>query len=204
MESGDPNTGDHCERLVQRGKSFGEYLGLSRSEVQDLMWAGYLHDIGKVGIPDAILLKPGRFTPAEFEVMKQHTLIGENICKPLRTMQGVVPVIRHHHERWDGSGYPDRLQGDEISYLAQVFQLIDIYDALVSERPYKMPMAPSAALAIMQKETDQGWRHPQLFEQFKQYVQTVEAAPPPVPTVWFDRYLKQPARCNQPRPQELV
>jgi putative two-component system response regulator len=203
VESRDPNTGDHCERLVQRGKSFGEYLGLSRSEVRDLMWGGYLHDIGKVGIPDAILLKPGRFTPEEFEQMKQHTVIGEGICKPLRTMQGVVPIIRHHHERWDGSGYPDQLAGDAIPYLAQVFQLIDIYDALVSERPYKTPMTSQEALGIMQEEADRGWRNPHLFEQFKAYIDTQEARPKPVNTLWFDRYLKQPSRFNQPQPQEV-
>ncbi|MBE9029094.1 two-component system response regulator [filamentous cyanobacterium LEGE 11480] len=197
VESRDPNTGDHCERLVQRGKSFGEYLGLSRSEVQDLMWGGYLHDIGKVGIADAILLKPGRFTPAEFELMKQHTLIGENICKPLRTMQGVVPIIRHHHERWDGSGYPDQLQGDEIPYLAQIFQLIDIYDALVSERPYKDGMTPEHALEMMQKEVDKGWRNPALFKQFKAYIYAVELKQQPASTVWFDRYLKPPSQVSQ-------
>jgi putative two-component system response regulator len=199
VESRDPNTGDHCERLVQRGKSFGEYLGLARSEVRDLMWAGYLHDIGKVGIADAILLKPGRFTRDEFEVMKQHTLIGENICKPLRTMKGVVPIIRHHHERWDGSGYPDQLQGEAIPFLAQVFQLIDIYDALVSERPYKTPMTPQEALALMQEETDKGWRNPQLFQQFQAYIHTIELKPKPAGTVWFDRYLKPPSRFHQPR-----
>ncbi|MFM2429552.1 MAG: hypothetical protein RLZZ511_765 [Cyanobacteriota bacterium] len=204
VESRDPNTGDHCERLVQRGKSFGEYLGLSRSEVRDLMWGGYLHDIGKVGIPDAILLKPGRFTPEEFEQMKQHTLIGEGICKPLRTMQGVVPIIRHHHERWDGSGYPDQLVGDTIPYLAQVFQLIDIYDALVSERPYKTPMTSQEALGIMQEETDRGWRDPVLFNQFKAYIDTQEGRTKPVSSLWFDRYLKQPSRFNQPQPQEAT
>jgi putative two-component system response regulator len=203
VESRDPNTGDHCERLVQRGKSFGEYLGLARSEVRDLMWAGYLHDIGKVGIADAVLLKPGRFTPEEFEVMKQHTLIGENICKPLRTMKGVVPIIRHHHERWDGSGYPDRLQGEAIPFLAQVFQLIDIYDALISERPYKTPMTPQAALAIMQEEADKGWRNPVLFQQFQAYIQAIELKPKSSGTVWFDRYLKQPARFNPPRPAPI-
>ncbi len=198
VESRDPNTGDHCERLVQRGKSFGEYLGLARSEVRDLMWAGYLHDIGKVGIADAVLLKPGRFTPEEFEIMKQHTLIGENICKPLRTMKGVVPIIRHHHERWDGSGYPDRLQGAAIPFLAQVFQLIDIYDALTSERPYKTPMTPQEALSIMEEEATKGWRNPALFQQFQAYIHAIELKPKPSSTVWFDRYLKPPTRFNQP------
>jgi putative two-component system response regulator len=193
VESRDPNTGDHCERLVHRGKAFGEFLGLSRTEIRDLSWGGYLHDIGKVGIPDAILLKPGRFTPEEFEAMKQHTLIGEGICKPLRTMRGVLPIIRHHHERWDGSGYPDKLKGNEIPFLAQVFQIIDIYDALVSERPYKQPMTSKEALVILQEETDKGWRNPELMAQFTNYVKRVELKEVVSLTPsWFDRYLKFP------------
>ncbi len=174
VESRDPNTGDHCERLVERGKAFGEFLGLSRTEIRDLMWGGYLHDIGKVGIPDAILLKPGKFTPEEWEIMQQHVLIGERICQPLRTMRGVVPIIRHHHERWDGSGYPDGLIGDQIPYLAQIFQVIDIYDALTSERPYKRAFTPEEALQILAEETAKGWRNPELVRQFKLFIQTVE------------------------------
>jgi putative two-component system response regulator len=194
VESRDPNTGDHCERLVHRGKAFGEFLGLSRIEIRDLAWGGYLHDIGKVGIPDAILLKPGRFTPEEFEAMKQHTLIGEGICKPLRTMRGVLPIIRHHHERWDGSGYPDGLKRSEIPVLAQVFQIIDIYDALVSERPYKQGMPPQAAIDILQEETDKGWRNPELMSQFCNYVDTIELKQSASKTVWFDRYVKPVVR----------
>ena len=170
IESRDPNTGDHCERLVTRGKEFGEFLGLSRAEVRDLMWGGYLHDIGKVGIPDAVLLKSGKFTPDEWAIMQQHVLIGEKICQPLRTMRGVIPIIRHHHERWDGSGYPDGLVGEQIPRLAQIFQLIDIYDALTSERPYKQAFTTIEALAILDKETDKGWRNPNLVAQFKTFI----------------------------------
>ncbi|WP_448604160.1 response regulator [Thermoleptolyngbya sp.] len=170
IESRDPNTGDHCERLVQLGKAFGEFLGLSRTEVRDLMWGGYLHDIGKVGIPDAVLLKVGQLSPEEWMIMRQHVLIGERICQPLRTMQGVVPIIRHHHERWDGSGYPDGLKGNEIPYLAQIFQLIDIYDALTSERPYKSAFSPEQALKIMMEETAKGWRNPDLMEKFSNFI----------------------------------
>jgi len=171
VESRDPNTGDHCERLVNHGKAFGEFLGLTRIEIRDLMWGGYLHDIGKVGIPDAILLKPGKFTPDEWVIMQQHVLIGEKICQPLRTMQGVVPIIRHHHERWDGSGYPDALVGKDIPYLAQIFQIIDIYDALTSERPYKKAFTSAEALAILEEETAKGWRNPHLVEQFNEFIQ---------------------------------
>jgi putative two-component system response regulator len=170
IESRDPNTGDHCERLVSLGKAFGEYLHLSRNQIRDLMWGGYLHDIGKVGIPDAVLLKRGGLTSEEWTIMQQHVNIGEKICQPLRTMRGVIPIIRHHHERWDGSGYPDHLQGDEIPYIAQVFQIIDIYDALTSERTYKPAFSPDEAIQIMFEETNKGWRNPQLMEQFRLFI----------------------------------
>ncbi|MEO0534593.1 MAG: two-component system response regulator [Cyanobacteria bacterium P01_A01_bin.123] len=170
VESRDPNTGDHCERLSKLGRAFGEFLTLSPLQLRDLQWAGYLHDIGKVGIPDAILLKRGRFNPAEWGVMQTHVLIGESICNPLRILHGVVPIIRHHHERWDGSGYPDGLVGDEIPLLAQVFQLVDIYDALTNERPYKPAFAPVEALQMLRAEVDRGWRSPALMEKFETFI----------------------------------
>ncbi len=188
VESRDTNTGDHCERLVLHGKAFGDYLGLSRPEVRDLMWGGYLHDIGKVGIPDAVLLKRGRLTAEEWQIMRQHVLIGEQICLPLRTMRGVVPIIRHHHERWDGSGYPDGLTGHEIPYMAQVFQVIDIYDALTSERPYKKAFSPEEALKMMKDETFKGWRNPELIEQFSLFIQTIETKQPALGS-WFQKYV---------------
>ncbi|MEP0779845.1 two-component system response regulator [Microcoleus sp. ZQ-A2] len=170
VESRDPNTGDHCERLVAMGKAFGEYIQLPRTDIRNLMWGGYLHDIGKVGIPDAVLLKKGSFTPEEREIMNNHVLIGEKICKPLRSMRGVLPIIRYHHERWDGTGYPDGLEGEEIPYLAQVFQFIDIYDALTSERPYKRAFTVAEALEIMAQETQRGWRNPKLSQQFTEFI----------------------------------
>ncbi len=170
VESRDPVTGDHCERLMMLGKDFGEYLTLSRMAVRDLMWGGYLHDIGKIAIPDAVLLKKGSFTPEDRQIMNQHVIIGERICQPLRTMQGVLPIIRYHHERWDGSGYPDGLQGNDIPMLAQVFQIIDIYDALMSERPYKAALSQTQTLKIMLEETDRGWRNPELMLQFQSFI----------------------------------
>jgi putative two-component system response regulator len=172
IESRDPNTGDHCERLVILGRSFGEFLNLSRIEVRDLMWGGYLHDIGKVGIPDSVLLKTGRLSPDEWEIMRQHVIIGERICQPLRTMRGVVPIIRHHHERWDGSGYPDGLSQNNIPLLAQIFQLIDIYDALTHERPYKSAFSPQESINIMREETEKGWRSPELMDLFAEFIQS--------------------------------
>ena len=170
IESRDPNTGDHCERLVTLSDAFGAYLNLSRDQRRNLQWGSYLHDIGKVGIPDSVLLKTGKLTSEEWEIMRQHVLIGERICQPLRTMRGVIPIVLHHHERWDGSGYPYQLAGDEIPYLAQVFQMIDIYDALTSERPYKRALAPEEALKVILAETQRGWRNPELVNQFFNFI----------------------------------
>jgi putative two-component system response regulator len=174
IESRDPKTGDHCERLVKFGKAFGEYLNLTRNQIRDLMWGGYLHDIGKVAIPDAVLLKTGKFTAQEWDIMKQHVLIGEKICQPLRNIRGVIPIIRHHHERWDGSGYPDGLVGEDIPYLAQVFQMIDIFDALISERPYKRAFTLEEAKALMAEETALGWRNPRLMQQFTDFISSFQ------------------------------
>lgn len=176
VESRDPNTGNHCERLMMQGKAFGEFLCLPRAAIRDLMWSGYLHDIGKVGIPDAVLLKPGALTLAEQETMRQHVLIGEQICRPLRTMQGLLPIIRHHHERWDGSGYPDGLAGDQTPYVVQVFQILDIYDALTSERPYKRAFTGDEALEILVEETAKGWRNPMLVDQFIKYIRLTQCS----------------------------
>lgn len=175
VESRDPNTGDHCDRLVTLGKAFGEFLHLSPAQVRDLMWGGYLHDIGKVGIPDRVLLKTGQLTPEEWQIMKQHVIIGEQICQPMRSMKGVLPIIRHHHERWDGSGYPDGLVGRQIPLLAQAFQLIDIYDALTHERPYKPAFSPEESLQILYQETQQGWHDSELVHVFAQFIQSREA-----------------------------
>ncbi len=172
VEKRDPNTGDHCERLVSIGADFGAFLELPRETIKALCWGGYLHDIGKIGIPDAILCKAGPFNPAEWAIMQSHVVIGEEICKPLRSMQAVLPLIRHHHERWDGSGYPDGLVGEAIPLIARVFQLVDIYDALTSERPYKQAFSPQQALQIMQEETDRGWRDPHLFQRFQDFIRT--------------------------------
>jgi putative two-component system response regulator len=170
IESRDPNTGDHCERLCVLGRAFGEFLDLPRNELRDLMYAGYLHDIGKVGIPDNVLLKTGRLTDEEWVIMRQHVLIGEQICKPLRTMRGVLPIIRHHHERWNGDGYPDGLEGNSIPLLAQVFQIVDIYDALTHERPYKLAFTPEESFKILDGEVEKGWRNPDLVRRFKEFI----------------------------------
>lgn len=170
VEAKDGTTGDHCDRLIRDGKAFGEFLGISRVDVRALSRAGVLHDIGKIGIPDAVLLKPGKLNAEEWEVMKRHSAIGADLLKPLQTMKRVVPIVRHHHERWDGQGYPDGLKGEEIPYLARCFQLLDAFDALTSIRPYKRAFTHEEACDILQKECSEGRWDPDLMERFLEFM----------------------------------
>ena len=159
-----------CARLISLAQSFGEYLQLSREDIKNLVYAAYLHDIGTVAIPDSVLLKRGKLTPSERETIEQHVLIGEKICQPLRNRSGILPIIRHHHERWDGSGYPDGLVGEEIPWLAQIFQILDIYEALTSQRPHKQASTPVQAIEILAEETVKEWRNPILVEKFTAFI----------------------------------
>jgi putative two-component system response regulator len=165
VEARDGTTGDHCERLTRSARSFGESLGVAGDELEALEWAGVLHDIGKVGVPDAVLRKPGPLDFDEWELMQKHTTIGEGVVAPLEGLELVSPIVRAHHERWDGTGYPDGLQGESIPFLARVFQIVDIYDALVTERPYKRAVAADEALAVMKEESGSTC-DPELFEHF--------------------------------------
>jgi putative two-component system response regulator len=177
VEQRDRTTGDHCERLGLLSVALGLALGLPREDLQALYRGGYLHDIGKVGMPDSILLKPGPLDAEEWDTMRTHTIRGEEICRPMKSLQRVLPIIRSHHERWDGSGYPDSLKRDQIPLLARVLQMADIYDALTSVRPYKTALTPDTAVQIMQEETERGWRDPQLMSVFTRlHEQTLRTA----------------------------
>jgi putative two-component system response regulator len=157
VEAKDPYTEGHCERLSAFSHQLGRAMGLPEEELIALRRGGILHDIGKIGIPDAVLLKPGKLTPDEWMVMREHPLIGERICKPLRSLKLVLPIIRHHHERWDGSGYPDGLKGEEIPVTARVLQAVDVYDALRTKRPYKPAFPQEQVFEIMRAEAAKGW-----------------------------------------------
>ena len=172
IEAKDEHTGDHCERLSSLSQQFGKRLGLGSEELNALGKGGVLHDIGKLGIPDAILMKPDRLTDEELTIMQSHPVIGHKLCSGLKSMKTTAPIILHHHERWDGSGYPHGLKGDEIPILAQIFQLIDIFDALTFERPYKPALPIDRAIEIIQEETAKGWRNPELVDQFIEFVYT--------------------------------
>ena len=158
VEQRDLHTAGHCERLASSGVALGVAMRLESDSLLSLYVGGYLHDVGKVGVPDSILFKPGKLTGQEWEVMRAHPVRGEEICRPLKSLRAVLPLIRHHHERWDGTGYPDGLRGTEIPLLARVLQVVDIYDALTNPRPYKHAYSSARALEILQEETDRGWR----------------------------------------------
>jgi putative two-component system response regulator len=157
VEARDEATGEHCERLSRLAGELGVRLGQNGEGVKTLRRAGYLHDIGKIGIPDAVLLKPGRLSDEEWTVMRRHVEIGVSICSPLRSLRAVLPVIRHHHEHQDGSGYPDGLKGEEVPLLARIFQIVDVFDALTNDRPYRKATSAPEALDIIHRETRGGW-----------------------------------------------
>lgn len=166
VEAKDEDTGNHCSRLEHMAMVFGQELGLSEIELLALRRAGVLHDIGKLGIPDNILLKKGPLDDYEWKLMRQHPEIGSTLLQGLKSMSIVVPIVRHHHERWDGRGYPDGLKRNNIPYLARVFQVVDIYDALANKRPYKKTLPNSRIIEIFDDELRKGWRDPKLVNTF--------------------------------------
>lgn len=166
IEAKDPYTEGHCDRLSRWSERLGQEIGLNEDEVIALRRAGTVHDIGKVAVPDAVLLKPARLTPEEYDVMKRHPVVGEQICAPLKSFRIALPIIRHHHEKLNGTGYPDGLKGKQIPLGARVLQIVDVYDALTTERPYKHAMSHEEALGTMEEEIAHGWWDPDLFQVF--------------------------------------
>jgi putative two-component system response regulator len=170
IEGKDPYTHGHCERLAEYSARLGEQLNLPEEQLVALRRAGVVHDVGKIAIPDAILLKPGSLTPQEWTIIREHSVIGERICAPLKSFRHVLPIIRHHHEKLDGSGYPDGLRGDAIPVTARVLQIVDVYDALTTDRPYKKAFSITDALQTLKQEVAKGWWDPHVFDQFERLV----------------------------------
>jgi putative two-component system response regulator len=158
VEGRDPYTEGHCERLALRASDLGRHLGMDEDSIIALRRGGYLHDLGKIAVPDEILKKgPDEpLTPEEWHIMKQHPITGENICKPLRSLRLVLPIIRHHHEHSDGSGYPDGLLAENIPVLPRILQVVDIYDALRTARSYKPALTHEQAAQTMREEARRG------------------------------------------------
>ncbi len=171
IEGKDPYTEGHCERLSTWGVALGRRLALAESEIDALRKAGTVHDVGKIAVPDSVLKKKGRLTQDEFALIKEHPVVGERICKPLKSFRLVLPIIRHHHEKLDGSGYPDGLKGSDIPITVRILTIVDVYDALSTKRPYKEAFSPEEALILMGDEVKKGWWDPDAFGEWSAYVQ---------------------------------
>jgi putative two-component system response regulator len=156
VESRDPYTEGHCERLAINASNLGRHIHLDEEEIVALRRGGYLHDLGKIAVPDEILKKGANLTSEEWAIMKRHPITGENICRPLKSLRFVLPIIRSHHEHFDGSGYPDGLEGRDIPLLARILQVVDVYDALRTARPYKPALSHDQAALTMRDEAHAG------------------------------------------------
>ena len=178
IEAKDPYTEGHCDRLSKYSVALGEKLGLPQEMRVALRRGGLIHDIGKLAVPESILLKPGPLTPEERKIMEQHTIEGERICAPLRSFRNVLPIIRHHHEKQDGSGYPDGLKGAQVPLTARILQITDIYDALTTDRPYRKALPQEKAFAIMREEVKRGWWDGSILDEFEAVVHGYEPVQP--------------------------
>lgn len=162
MEARDPYTKGHSTRVGELSKEFASFLGFPLKDQELLKKAGILHDIGKIGLSEKILNKPGKLTEDETQAIKKHTLIGENICRPLLSLREILPAIRFHHERWDGAGFPDKLSGEEIPLMARILSILDSFDAMVSIRPYRNTKTVESALLNIESERYSGQWDPEL------------------------------------------
>jgi putative two-component system response regulator len=166
IEARDPHTKGHCQRLADYAAGLGRRIGLDRVDLRALDQGGYLHDLGKVAIPDAVLFKPGPLTRSEYELIKSHAAVGDRICAPLRTLERARVIIRSHHELLDGSGYPDGLRGAAVPLVAQITAIADVYDALTTDRPYRRALAPEVAFETLRAEAHAGKRDVALVDEF--------------------------------------
>jgi putative two-component system response regulator len=166
MEARDPYTKGHSTRVSKLSVDFVSFLGLPKKDQEEMKKAGILHDIGKICLSASLLRKPGALTEEESEAIKRHAVLGEEICRPLFSMRKILPAIRHHHERWDGKGFPDKLAGEDIPVMARILSIVDSFDAMVSVRPYRERRSAKDALGIMRSEWYKGQWDPQLLGYF--------------------------------------
>jgi putative two-component system response regulator len=180
VEARDARTHGHCERLAGYATALGISCNLEGADLVALHRGAFLHDIGKIAIPDRVLLKPSALTRREYALIKTHPVIGDELCRTVRSFDLVRGIVRHHHERLDGGGYPDGLVGDEIPLLAQIVTIVDVYDALTTKRPYRKAMSSAAAFTTMRAEAKQGAYSTELVERFLEL--TASHALPPDPS----------------------
>ena len=166
VEARDPHTGGHLWRVSQYGRLLGERIGLPPAALGVVAVGGFLHDLGKIAVPDAILLKPGKLTPDERKIMERHVEVGYGLLRPLRTFADSLPAVRFHHERLDGSGYPLGIKGDQVPVTAQIMAIVDVYDALTTDRVYRPAMNKTEAFRILREEAGRGLHDPKLVESF--------------------------------------
>lgn len=166
IEERDTYTRGHCDRIAKAALQLGLKVGLPGEQVEELRLAGIVHDVGKVAVPDSVLLKPGPLNARETAIIRRHPIDGERICSPFKCLRHVLPIIRHHHERMDGTGYPDGLRGDAIPLAARILQIVDIYDALTTDRPYREAFSAKQALATLYYEAERGWLDMELIRIF--------------------------------------
>ncbi len=178
IESRDPYTGGHCHRLADHATLAAQKLALPPREIEVIRLGAALHDVGKVVVPDSVLKKPGKLTPDEFAIVKQHCYSGGQICKRVPFLLDVYPIVYHHHERWDGNGYPDGLPGERIPLGARIVAVVDAYDAMTTERPYRDPMSHEAAVEILMDGAGRQW-DPTLVRVFLEAVSVERGTPEP-------------------------
>ena len=170
IEANDPYTRGHSERVSEYGVRVAERLGLEAEQQDAIRNAGVLHDIGKIGVSETILQKPGPLTSSELIAVQDHPAIGEKICRPLRSANTLLTIIRHHQERYDGEGYPDHLKHDQIPIEARVISVVDAYDAMTSPRPYRPPMSQHQALGTLKREAGKQW-DPAIVDEFVRMIE---------------------------------
>lgn len=170
IEAKDSYTLGHADRVSRFAVALGKLLNRSQEDLETLDKGGLLHDIGKMAIPDSILLKPGSLTKDEFDIMKTHPVIGCSICERLRSAKDAIPLIRHHHEKLNGAGYPDGLKGGEIPLLVRIVNVVDIYDALTTRRSYKDAWTIDKTFAVMYEEVKKGWWDGDVLRTWEQFV----------------------------------
>jgi putative two-component system response regulator len=170
IETRDGYSEGHCHRMANYATALGRALSLPEADIQALHRGGFLHDIGMLAIPDSVLRTNGPLTPAQYELIQSHTVVGDELCSNLRSLQAIRPIVRSHHERLDGSGYPDRLKGNQVPLLAQIIGIVDAFDGITSRRAYHEEQSAAEAIAVLRQQAARGWRRDDLVEVFADLV----------------------------------